>query len=130
MPDGEVIRKSCLLFFCREEIDKLTESVVKYCDYLEYNRKIIAEGRKCDQEPVYDNMVFELPVAAYVTVYRVERERKVVDGDPRGGGFLHPSKLDRILVRGKNSPLHVHEGSSRKRSPCLGLSFFPTLPWS
>ena len=65
-------------FPLKENIDKLTETIVKYIDYLDVNRELVAFSRANTEEPIYNQSLTELPYLTNCT-YSIQREKNTVE---------------------------------------------------
>ena len=65
-------------FPLKENIDKLTETIFKYIDYLDVNRELVASSRANTEEPIYNQSLTELPYLTNCT-YSIQREKNAVE---------------------------------------------------
>ena len=77
LENSYINRKS--LSYVKELINKLTESAVKYADYLEYNLSLVRAAQAYSDEPYYGVEVIPLPNAEMVENFRKKDQSELTD---------------------------------------------------
>ena len=88
----------------KEEVDKLVEAAVKYCDFLDNTLISMAASAEDDQEPTYEQKVWKLPFDKEAP-YGISRERKAVDtivDELRKCDFFQPISINEIFPENRS----------------------------